>query len=66
MFIVFSNNFNAFLYIIWIHGMETKQYGIKILVVTYGIHTYHEHLTILDHYNSLVHGLFLLKLKTIL
>jgi len=34
MFIVFSNNPSALLYIVWIHGMETKQYGIKILVVT--------------------------------
>jgi hypothetical protein len=41
MFVVFSNNPNALLYIIWIHGMETKQYGIKILFVTLGKHTYH-------------------------
>jgi hypothetical protein len=33
-FIVFSNNLNALLYVVWIHGMETKQYGIKIIVVT--------------------------------
>jgi hypothetical protein len=36
MIIVFSNNPSARFYIIWIHGMETKQYGIKILVMTYG------------------------------
>jgi hypothetical protein len=30
MFIVFSNNHSALPYIVWIHGMETKQYGIKI------------------------------------
>jgi hypothetical protein len=41
MFIVFSNNPSALLYIAWIHGMETKQYGIKILVVTQGKCTYH-------------------------
>jgi hypothetical protein len=34
MFIVFSNNFSPLLYIIWIHGMETEQYGMMILVVT--------------------------------
>jgi hypothetical protein len=32
-FIVFSNNLSAFLYIVWIHEMETKQYGIKTLIV---------------------------------
>jgi hypothetical protein len=32
-FIVFSNNPYALFYIVWIHGMETKQYGIKNLVV---------------------------------
>jgi len=34
MFIVFLNNFNALLYIVWIHEMETKQYEINILIVT--------------------------------
>ncbi len=33
---------NAFLYIVQIHGMETKQYGIKVLVITQGKHTYHQ------------------------
>jgi hypothetical protein len=31
---MFSNDPSALLYIVWIHGMETKQYGIKILIVT--------------------------------
>jgi hypothetical protein len=66
MFILFSNNPSAFLYLVWIHGMETKQYGIKILVVTRVNTPIIEHLAILDHYNFLVHGLFLLKFKTIL
>jgi len=34
MFIVFSNNPNAFFYIVWIHRMEAKQYGINKLVIT--------------------------------
>jgi hypothetical protein len=34
MFIVTSNNPSALFYIVWIHRMEVKQYGIKILVVT--------------------------------
>jgi hypothetical protein len=42
MFILFANNPSAFLYIVWIHGMETEQYGIKVLVATYGKHTYHQ------------------------
>jgi len=29
-----SNNLSAFIYIVWIHKMEAKQYGIKILVMT--------------------------------
>jgi len=41
MFIVLSDNLSAVLYIVWIHGMETKQYGIKILIVIEGKHTYH-------------------------
>jgi hypothetical protein len=33
-FIVFSNNPSAFFYIVWIHRMEAKQYGLKNLVIT--------------------------------
>jgi len=33
MFIVFSKNPSALFYMVWIHQMEAKQYGIKNLVV---------------------------------